>query len=148
VIAAVFVLVLAIGAIVAGAGYARKARAMAGFQMTTGRVLARDVVAITGDRTEGRWGDGGGWTPRVTYAYSVDGEDLTGDRVAYAPSGLKRSVAERRAAAYPDEVLVWYDPADPRDAYLERHTPRIGRVLVAGGVVAAAGAIAAIAASL
>jgi len=148
VIAAVFVLVLAIGAIVAGTGYARKANAMRGFQMTTGRVVARDVVAITGDRTEGRWGDGGGWAPRVAYAYSVDGEDLTGDRVAYAPSGLKRSVAERRAAAYPDEVLVWYDPANPRDAYLERHTPRLGRVLVAAGVIAAAGALVGIVAAL
>jgi hypothetical protein len=148
VIVAVFILVLAIGAIVAGVGYARKANAMRGFQMTTGRVVGRDVVAITGDRTEGRWGDGGGWTPRITYAYSVDGEDLTGDRVAYAPSGLKRSVAERRAAAYPDEVLVWYDAADPRDACLERHTPRLGRVLVAGGVIAAVCALVGIIAAL
>ena len=136
-IAAVFVLVLSIGAVVAGAGHARKADAMRGFQVTPGRVLGRDVAAITADRTVGRWGDGGAWTPRITYAYTVDGEELTGDRVAYAPSGLKRSVAERRAAAYPDEVLVWYDPGNPSDAYLERHSPRLGLVLVACGLIVA-----------
>jgi hypothetical protein len=140
-IAAVFVLVLAIGAVVAGAGYARKADAMRGFQVTPGRVVGRDVRAITADRTAGRWGHGGAWTPRITYAYRVDGEELTGDRVAYAPSGVKRSVAERRAAAYPDEVLVWYDPANPRDAYLERHSPRLGIVLVVCGLLVAVIAI-------
>ena len=147
-VAAVFVLVIAAGALAAGIGHVRKARSMRGYRSTVGQVVARDVAAIPGvDLREGRWGRGGGYEPRIVYRYSVDGVEFTGDRLGYVRRGLKRAIAERRAAAYPDELQVWFDPADPREAYLERHTPGLGWALVALGVVLAAGALAAIAAA-
>lgn len=138
---AVFVLVIALGAIVAGAGYVRTAGAMRGFQPTIGRVLARDVAPVSADRIEGRWGKGGGYAPKITYAYSAGGEEIVGDRLSYAARGLKLAIARERAEAYPDEVTVWVDPADPRRAFLERHTPTTGWVFIAGGAVGALGAI-------
>jgi hypothetical protein len=52
-------------------------------------------------------------------------------------TGLKRSVAEQRLAAIPDEVDVHYDPAAPQEAYLVKHSPAIGIALIAGGCVGA-----------
>jgi hypothetical protein len=71
--------------------------------------------------------------PKVTYDYTVNGVSYTSDRSSYALRGLKRSIAEQELAAIPDEVDVYYDPAAPQEAYLETHTPRIGRFLLAGG---------------
>lgn len=144
-LAAIFVLVISLGAIVAGAGHVRTARAMRGFRPVPGRVLARDVAPVSADRTEGRWGRGGGYAPKITYAYSAAGEELTGDRLSYGARGLKLALARERAAAYPDEVTVWVDPNDPRRAFLERHSPRTGWLFIAGGTV---GAVAAIVAAL
>lgn len=146
-IGAVFVILLGLGAIAAGAGYVRVAWAMRGFRPTAGRVLGRDVAAVSADRTQGRWGRGGGYEPAITYLYGFDGREFTGDRVSYAKRGLKLAIARERAAAYPDDVVVWVDPSDPGTAYLERHSPGLGWALVAGGAVAVlGGVIAAVAA--
>jgi hypothetical protein len=136
--AGIFLLVLAAGALAAGRGYVRTARRMRGFATTRGTVTARGVATTPGgDTREGRFGQGGGYQPHVTYDYTVDGGAYTSDRWSYAARGLKRSVAEQTAAAVPDEVDVFYDPANPREAYLHTHTPRIGYGLLALGVVLA-----------
>lgn len=133
---ALFLLLLAIGALLAGGGYVQKARSMRHFRSTRGTVLSRAVVPVpSGDTTEGRFGDGGGYMPGVTYRYTVDGVAYTGDRVAYAYRGLKKTVAERALAAIGDDVDVWYDPARPSEAYLQRHTPTLGWALVALGAI-------------
>jgi hypothetical protein len=131
--AAIALLVISCGAIAAGWGYVRTARRMGSFQTARGKVLAREVVAVPGGTREGKWGKGGGYRPKVTYAYTVDGVSHTSDRSSYALRGLKRSIAEQEVAAIPDEVDVYYDPAAPEEAYLETHTPRIGKFLLAGG---------------
>jgi hypothetical protein len=108
---------------------------MRSFQTTRGRVVAREVAAVPGGNREGRWGKGGGYRPKVTYAYTVDGVSYTSDRSTYAFRGLKKSIAEQELAAIPNELDVYYDPAAPQEAYLELHTPRIGRILLVGGSV-------------
>lgn len=133
-LAAVFVLVIACASVLAGRGYVRKARAMRSFQRVPGVVLTREVVASPpGQRREGLFGEGGGSMPKVTYAYRVDGKDYVGGRIRYASRGLKREVAEKALAAIPDQVDVWFDPASPSDAYLERHAPALGWALLIGG---------------
>ena len=128
-------IVISLGAIAAGWGYVKTARRMRSFATTQGTVLERSVGAIPGGSREGRYGQGGGYQPKITYRYTVDGVTHTSDRWAYAYRGLKRELAEQRAAAVPDEVPVYYDPAKPDEAYLETHTPRIGHWLVGGGIV-------------
>jgi hypothetical protein len=135
--AGIFLLVLSCAAIIAGRGYVKTARRMRAFRTTRGAVVARELLEVPGDNREGRWGSGGGFAPKPTYTYSVDGVAHRSDRYSYAMTGLKRSVAEQRLAAIPDEVDVYYDPAAPQDAYLVKHTPTIGIALIAGGCVGA-----------
>jgi hypothetical protein len=128
-------LIISCGAIVAGWGYVRTARRMRGYETTRGTVVAREIAVLpstTGD-TEGRWGKGGGYWPRATYTYTVAGVAHRSDRRGYAYRGLKKSVAEEQLAAIPEEVDVYFDPAKPEEAYLERHSPALGNLLVAGG---------------
>ena len=134
-VAAIAIFVISLGAILAGRGYVQTAQRMPSFVTTRGRVTAREVVAIAGLDREGRWGQGGNYRPKVTYDYTVDGVAYTSDRVSYAHRGLRRSLAEQQLAAIPDEVDVYYDPAAPEQAYLEKHTPTLGRYLLAGGGV-------------
>ena len=73
--------------------------------------------------------------PAVTYAYAVAGADYTSDKYSYAFRGLKQELARQEVDAIPDQVDVYYDPAKPSEAYLNKHTPTIGRWLIAGGIV-------------
>lgn len=115
---------------------------MASFATTRGTVLNREVAAVPSANREGRWGKGGGYTPKVTYTYVVDGIAHTSDRWSYAIEGLKRSLAEQGLAAVPDEVEVYYDPKAPQVAYLHTHTPRIGYAFVASGAIGLLAALA------
>ena len=134
--AGIFLIVLSLGAIAAGWGYVRTARRMRGFATTRGTVTARGVAPVPGgDTREGRYGKGGGYQPQITYAYAVEGVAHTSQRWSYAARGLRRELAEQTAAAVPDDVEVFYDPARPDEAYLHTHTPRIGYWLVGGGVL-------------
>lgn len=135
---ALFALLLALGMIAAGWGYVSLARRMRTFRSTSGVVVARDVVAVPGlDTREAAFGQGGGYTAQVRYRYTVDGVELESDKTSFALRGWKRSVAERRLASIPDQVLVWYDPAKPSEAYLEKHEPGLGYALIAGGAFTA-----------
>ena len=132
---AIGLLVISIGAIAAGSGYVKTARRMRSFETARGTVLAREVGTVpSGDRTEGRWGQGGGSVPKVTYRYTVEGATYTNDRWSYAWRGTKRSIIEEQLKTIPDEVPVYYDPASPTEAYLELHTPATGRYFIAGGI--------------
>ena len=131
-------LVISLGAIVAGRGYTSTARKMRSFAVTQGTVLETKAVTVPGgDTREGHFGSGGGYMPYVRYAYSVDGVDFTNDKVSYAFKGMKRSLVEERVAAWPDDVDVHYDPTNPQEAYLETHTPTAGRWFIIGGSIGA-----------
>jgi hypothetical protein len=136
VLSAIFLLVLSAGAIAAGAGYIRTSDRMRSFAVTRGTVIARDVQIIStlGGPPAARWGKGGGYAPKVTYTYEVGGVAFTSDRWTYAQRGLRESLARQQADDLPDEVDVHYDPANPREAYLETHSPKLGRWLVVGGI--------------
>lgn len=134
-VAAIAILVISLGAILAGRGYVRTARKMRSFATTRGHVTAREVVMIGGLSREGKWGQGGNYRPQVTYDYTVGGVAYTSDRLSYAHRGLRRNLAEQQLAAIPDEVDVYYDPAAPQEAYLQKHTATLGRYLLAGGGV-------------
>ena len=132
---AIFLLVLSVGMIAAGWGYVKAARRMRAFETTRGTVIGRDVATLTGGYREGRWGRGGNYRPLVIYTYEVGGVAYTSDRWSYAARGFKRSVVEQQLAALPEELDVYYNPATPQEAYLEKHSPTIGNGLVAAGAV-------------
>ncbi len=139
--AKLFALLLGLAFACVGYAYAALARRMRSFKSVAGRVIAREVVVVpSGDTTEGRWGEGGGYTPRVTYRYVVDGVELESNRTARAVQGYKRAVAQRKLAEIPDEVVVWYDPSKPSEAYLQKHGPGFGYAILALGVTLILGA--------
>ncbi len=133
--AAIAILVISIGMIAAGWGYVRTARRMRSYRTTRGTVVARAVAALPGGTREGRWGKGGGYQPKVTYTYAVDGASYTSDRWSYAMRGLKKALVERQLAELPDEVEVYYDPSAPQQAYLQTNTSTVGYVFLSGGAV-------------
>ena len=134
---AIGLLVISLGAIVAGRGHVKTAHRMRSFQTTRGRVVGREVAVVSGLDREGRWGGGGNYRPKVTYEYTVGGVEYTSDRTSYVLRGLRKSLAQQQLAAIPDDVEVHYDPAKPQEAFLETHTPRLGRALIAGGAIGA-----------
>jgi hypothetical protein len=136
VLSAIFLFVLSLGAIAAGMGSIRTSDRMRSFAVTPGTVIARDVqlIGTLGGPPAARWGKGGGYAPKVTYTYAVDGTTYTSDRWTYAQRGLQRALALERAQALPDSVAVHYNPTKPEEAYLETHTPKLGRWLILGGL--------------
>ena len=89
----------------------------------------------SGDRTEGRWGQGGGTVPKVTYRYTVDGVDYTNDRWSYAWRGMKRSIIEAQLKHDPRRGRrSTTTRRTPTESYLELHTPNTGVYFVAGGI--------------
>ena len=134
-LAGIFVLVIAAAAIAAGVGYIRTAKRMRGFATTRGRITGREVYDdINFSNVEPKYGAGGGYTPKFTYTYTVDGKTFTGDKLAYTTRGYKKSIVEQKVAAMPDEVDVHYNPQDPSEAYLQLEpNTRTGWLLIALG---------------
>ena len=135
--AALFLLVLCGAFVWVGTRYVRTARRMRSYGVARGRVIDREVIVVPGtvDTREGRFGSGGGYTPKPTYTYVVGSRTYTNDRVGYAYRGLKKTVAEKNLAAIPDEVDVHYDPDNPQEAYLETNGPVLGFALILGGTL-------------
>ena len=137
-----FALVLGLAFVYVGAAYSALSRRMRTFKSVSGRVVAREVVVIpTGDTTTGHWGEGGGYTPQVTYRYVVDGLELESNRTAHGIRGYKREIAERKLAEIPEQVVVWYDPSRPSEAYLQKHGPAFGYAILALGAALVTGAL-------
>ncbi len=141
-LAKVFVLLFGAALVWVGNMYASLARRMRAFKSVPGEVIAREVVPLpSGNTRTGRWGEGGGYTPQVTYRYVVDGVELESNKLGAALQGFKKSVAERKLAEIPDQVVVWYDPHKPSEAYLRKHGPAVGYAILVLGVCLAGGAV-------
>ena len=73
------------------------------------------------------------YTPAVSYTYSVNGKSFEGTGIARAIDGMSRDQTSAQAIIdrYPAEkrISVFYDPADPKVAYLE-HGRSIGTIIV------------------
>jgi hypothetical protein len=137
-----FVLLLGLACAYAGNLYGAVARRMRSFRSVSGRVVAREVVVVpSGNTTTGRFGDGGGYTPQVTYRYVVDGAELESNKIGLAIHGYKHAVAERKLAEIPETVVVWYDPTKPGEAYLRKHGPALGYLILTLGACLVLGAL-------
>jgi hypothetical protein len=144
-----FALLLAVGFVAAGWKYVSVARRMRTFHSTPGKIVARAVVPLPGGNTRsGVYGEGGGYMPSVRYRFAVDGAELFGDKISLAYAGYKHAVAERKLAEIPDDVVVWYDPRKPSDAYLKKHTPTLGIFILVLGAFVGLGALIKLVSSL
>jgi len=77
------------------------------------------------------------YSPRVTYRYQVMGVEVENSRIAFGgvASGSRKK-AEQFTAGYPvgTPVTVYYNPADPKDAVLERAAKSTG-IFMAMGII-------------
>ncbi|MEO8875657.1 MAG: DUF3592 domain-containing protein [Polyangiaceae bacterium] len=138
----IFVLLLGLAMMFAGYGYAALAGRMRNYKSVTGRVIKREVVIMpTGNTRTAVFGDGGGYQAQVTYRYVVDGVEHESNKSKANLEGWNHSVAERKLAEIPDDVLVWYDPFKPTDAYLHKHGGALGCGIMAFASCLVVGAV-------
>jgi len=90
---------------------------------TTGTVITSRVVSRT-TREHGANSDLTN-TPLVQYEYQVNGKTIRGDRIMIG-GGKSETELERVLGKYPlgAKVIVYYNPADPQQAVLERFSAR------------------------
>ena len=84
------------------------------FTSAPGKVLASEVTTHDSD-------DGTTYGVRVTYSYTVSGQEYTGDRLRYGQvSSSSYPQARKAAAKFPvgSPITVYYNPSDPQDALL------------------------------
>lgn len=118
-----------------------RARRMNAWRSVRGTVTGSAVVA------DGTFDDGStAYRPRIRYKYVVAEQEYSGQRRSLINVGVGfflRGAAQRIVDRYPvgSEVIVFYDPANPGEAILERPDPvagpgllfALGAGLVAGG---------------
>lgn len=94
--------------------------------LTTGQIITCDVDVALDDPTNR-------FRPNITYRYTVNDQEYTGTRLCAATAGseppaLNRRQVESLVRSFSDgqSVTVYYNPADPQDAYLIETSDRGG----------------------
>jgi hypothetical protein len=120
---AAVLMVAGLVALAAGAFDALQARRMAAWSPAPGRVVASESVETQFRGRALRYAP----AARIAYEYSVAGTVFTSERVGVDTVPVEAGSAEglRRLRDYPAgaAVTVYYDPADPARAVLERDPP-------------------------
>ena len=119
-----------------------RARRMTAWPSVRGRITSSALVKDSDPMLDGS----PAYYPRIRYAYVVAGREYCGQRRALINVGVGaalRGEARRVLGRYPvgSEVTVFYDPANPSEAILERPGPVAGPTLlfVLGAALVVAG---------
>jgi hypothetical protein len=120
----------------------KRAEASQGWPSTVGQISESRVSHSVHTDTDGDSRDS--YTPTVEYTYQVAGQEYTGGDITF---GFKQgygnaSKAQTVVGKYPvgAQVSVYYDPADPQQAVLERQAGGYGVGLVLGIIFLVIGA--------
>ena len=134
-----------------GRGISKQAGATKGWAQTTGRIVSSET-----EKFRARTGTSGSsskvaagpyrthYRQRVNYAYQVGGNDYASDRVAFGgrTSGTIASLESASVKRYQagSKVTVYYDPANPTQAVLERDAKHMWLLWVCVALFVAAAA--------
>jgi len=103
---------------------------------TTGRVIERGT--FTPDYASGP--PAFRHAPLVKYVYQVDGKDFVNDRLQpkqiQQPRHNTEAWAQKRAAEFPADVIVHYNPADPAESFLVQTSKKILYLVIAASCLA------------
>jgi hypothetical protein len=127
-----------------GIGAIRKAKAAAAWPTVPGKLLSSEVVAhgsLGSGRRSGKGQDS--YQAVVRYSYSVGGKELSGSTIGLVDVRGSRASAERRLAALASgkELIVHYDPADPKRALLDVTAAGSGSLIGIATLLALIGAL-------
>ena len=115
----------------------RDGEATKAWPSTTGQILTADVdEEVRRERRDnGSYRERRTYTPRITYAYTIQGIEYTGHRIRTDDSGGDRDKAFDTINEYPvgSTVDVFYDPENPDSAVLKQGADTVA-VWVFGGV--------------
>lgn len=100
----------------------REAQAAKNWQSTSGKIIRSEIRTIRKRGLEER--ETVRSAPAIAYEYNVGGKRYKGERISLAEN-LPESEIEATLARYPlgAQVTVYYDPANPQQAVLERDLP-------------------------
>ncbi len=105
-----------------------------GWPAVTGEILEAQVTAHPGTDAEGETDEA--YLPVVKYRYPALGQTFIGNRRSFGFTKTHRSrqAAENELARYPQgsQVTVFYNPADPSQAVLERKAGASTLALILG----------------
>lgn len=103
----------------------RELAALKFWKTAPGKVIERGTFCVShGVRSPSAYQH----SPLVKYVYQVNGQEFVNDSILpkhiQLPECRNLQWAEKRAASFPDEVTVYYNPENPGDSFLVR-TPKI-----------------------
>ena len=139
IVAAVAAIMILIGGVLSAVAYDnyRDGEETKAWPATTGEILSADVEEEErrDRRDNGTYRTRYTYTPRVTYAYTIQGIEYTGHRIRADDSGGDRDKAFDTINDYPvgSIVDVFYDPGDPRSSVLKQGSDPVS-VWVFGGI--------------
>ena len=115
----------------------QKMKASMAWPYVLGKVVAASVRQVV-ERGDAQTRDITNYVPFVQYEYQVGGQNYQGNRLAFQEKGYNsHKKAFKLVAAYPagNPVSVYYDPANPQNAVLERKAHGNNILLVVGGIL-------------
>jgi hypothetical protein len=115
----------------------QKVKASMSWPYVLGKVLAASVrqVVVRGDADTR---DTTNYVPSVQYEYQVGGQNYQGNRLAFQEKGYNsHKKAFKLVADFPvgGPVSVYFDPANPQNAVLERKAHGNNFILAVGGIL-------------
>jgi hypothetical protein len=100
----------------------KKAETSQGWPATQGQIIAARISESTSTDSDGDRSTS--YSPALEYTYNVAGQEYKGDKIAFGfTQGYGRyAKAQAALARYPlgAQVTLYYNPANPADAVLER----------------------------
>lgn len=113
---------------------------MASVAQTEGVILS---AAVGAGQSRYRASSGGyhyrtSYHPDITYQYTVNGQQYINNRFAQRPTLINReSIIQRVLEKYPvgQKVTVYYNPANPQDAYLQKGMGGAATAIVLGALL-------------
>lgn len=137
-VAGIFGLLLGLIGVAIAITKLRETAALRRWGTTSGSVIERGTFRITHAT---RKPPGFHHAPLVKYRYQVAGREYTNDAISprhiLLPAHSTQEWAEARAATYPDQVVVHYNPANAADSFLVPPSSKL--LFVVLGFSAAAG---------
>jgi hypothetical protein len=122
--AAAFSLLIGVVGLWTGFKQLRNRKELNRWNTTTGKVIERGTYQVS---TAVRSAPAFRHAALVRYAYQVDGKEFVNDSInpkrIQLPTHNTVQWAQKRAASFPDEVTVHYNPADPAESFLVQ-TPK------------------------